>query len=100
MTEKKPVLFTTAAGDSFLFDKGGIRRKEKAKVITEDLPPSDFAVLTSRPWSILDSDSGKKPESSKLIKWSLFVILTVSPAETRYKDWIKLTHALRWIMNP
>jgi len=59
MAEEKTVLFTTSKGLSYLFDEGGIRRKQKANVMPEDLPPEDLAVRTSRAWSLIDSDSQK-----------------------------------------
>ena len=94
MTEEKTVLFTTSEGFSYLFDE------EKANVMPQDLPPNDFAVPTSRAWSIVDSGVEQQAESSGLINWSLFVILTVSPKEKRYKEWGKQRRALRWVMNP
>jgi len=100
MTEAKPVLFTTALGFSYLVDDGGIRKKKKVDVTQEDLPPDDSTDPTSRAWSLIDSGPEQKPEFSSLQSGQLFAILTVSPAEERYKVWVKDKGALRWVMNP
>jgi len=100
MTEEQPVLFSNSDGSSYLFDEGGIRLKDKANVTPQDLPPDDSTDPTSRAWSLIDSEPEKKPESSKLKSAQLFVILTVSPAEERYKVWVKDKGALLWVMNP
>ena len=102
MTEGETVLFTTSNGVSYLFDDSGIRAKDKAKVMPWDIPLDDYTVPTSRAWSasLIESDAGRGPESSRLTQSSLFVILTVSPAEVRYKEWRKQSGALLWVMNP
>ncbi|KAK2465766.1 hypothetical protein APHAL10511_002310 [Amanita phalloides] len=100
MTEAKTTLFTTSSGFSYLFHETGIRRKIKALVMPDDLPDEGVNDRTSRAWSLIDGAADRSPEVSTLTRARLFVLITCSPKEERYKEWRKQTGGLRWVMNP
>ncbi|KAK2462414.1 hypothetical protein APHAL10511_005720 [Amanita phalloides] len=101
MMEAKTTLFTSSSGSSYLFHETGIGLKDKAQVRIKHLPDAGVNDPTSRVWSLIDGAADRSPEVSMLTDVvTLFVLITCSPKEERYKEWKKQNGGLWWVMNP
>ena len=94
------VVFSSADGWTFLFDATGVRRTDKARVGPDDLPRAEVFLPKSRAWSIIDANNDGSPETGKVSNSFLFAILTASPPESRYKEWLKQGVGITLIANP
>ncbi|KAI1796599.1 hypothetical protein LXA43DRAFT_565809 [Ganoderma leucocontextum] len=100
MTREEPVLFTTASGKTYLFDRGGVARVMTANFIPEDYLP-DFVDNASRIWSLVDC-----PEKNELVPSrvsihapQLFFVAASSPDDSRYRHLLKIPSVHCWWMS-
>ncbi|KAM5536602.1 hypothetical protein V8D89_009697 [Ganoderma adspersum] len=98
--EGKPVLFSTSAGSTLLFDQHGVRHMRTDEVNSQHLPPTDLHVHNTRTWSLIDASVSSDAEDSKCVHPGTFVVCAAPPRVAEHKTRVGREYPLRFVMQP